>query len=197
MLHTWETWSLFPPAYLIGLNATFLQKKVVMEQSAEDSSNNSSSSSSSSSIYEQLDPETLRLSDDRLKRKCKQAGLVSSGSKLDMCRRLLMLRKFTSVEKSRQVKTSSISSVPLENQTNPLDVRHRGGGTYRDTMALGPCASEEEKDDKDDLDGVPMDEDQHEDLDSHDIDGVPLDDNDDDIDGVPLDDDDDAVSRQG
>ncbi|RHY83858.1 hypothetical protein DYB37_011066 [Aphanomyces astaci] len=83
VLHAWGQWSLFPPPYLIGLNATFLQKSREVEEDMD-------------VVCAAMDADTLALNDERLKRKCRHAGLVAAGSKHDMYRRLYMLKKFTS-----------------------------------------------------------------------------------------------------
>ena len=163
MLNAWETWSLFPPSYLLGLNATFLAKKDPSDVDPR-------------SV---LGPEILNLSEDRLKRKCKQAGLVSSGSMLDMYACLAMLQRFTSVSKA-----PTSASKPGDDD---LD------GAPMDEMPDAPMGSGD-----DDIDGVPLDgNNQDDDLDGEpldgDVDGEPLDDVDgepldDDVDGEPLDD---------
>ncbi|KDO31952.1 hypothetical protein SPRG_03167 [Saprolegnia parasitica CBS 223.65] len=158
VLNAWETWSLFPPSYLLGLNATFLAKKDPSDVDPR-------------SV---LGPEILNLSEDRLKRKCKQAGLVSSGSMLDMYACLAMLQRFTSVSKA-----------PPTSANNPDDL----DGAPMDEVPDAPMGG----DDDDDIDGVPLDG-NHEDED--DLDGEPIDEDvdgeplDDDVDGEPLDDND-------
>ncbi|EQC39580.1 hypothetical protein SDRG_03014 [Saprolegnia diclina VS20] len=146
VLNAWENWSLFPPSYLLGLNATFLAKKDPSDVDPR-------------SV---LGPEILNLSEDRLKRKCKQAGLVSSGSTLDMYACLAMLQRFTSVAKA------------------PTSAKNQGDddldGAPMDEMPDAPMGGED-----DDIDGMPLDGNQDDD----DLDGEPLDD---DVDGEPLDD---------
>ncbi|KAF0694815.1 Aste57867_14339 [Aphanomyces stellatus] len=145
VLNAWEQWSLFPPAYLIGLNATFLQKQRV-EDDVE-------------TIRAALDDDTRGLTGERLKRKCRQAGLVSSGTKDELYARLVMLKQFTSV-----------GTATIESSKMPSTTAARDDDDDIDGIPM---------DENEDIDGVPLDDD-------GDLDGVPLDD-DDDVDGMPMD----------
>ncbi|CAK4135126.1 unnamed protein product [Aphanomyces euteiches] len=153
VLSAWGQWSLFPPAFLIGLNATFLQKP--HEDDARPSADE---------VRAAMDEETLGLNEERLKRKCRQAGLVATGTKDDMYARLYMLKKFTTVSEPAPV------VAPPEVTEDDVD----GAPMDEEDIDGVPL------DGDDDIDGVPLDDDD-------DIDGVPLDE-DDDIDGAPLDD---------
>ncbi|OQR92989.1 hypothetical protein ACHHYP_03032 [Achlya hypogyna] len=141
VLSAWESWSLFPPTYLLGLNATFLQKKDPADAARDPRA--------------ALPAEVLALSEDRLKRKCKQAGLVSSGSTLEMYGRLAMLQRFTSVSSA----ADDLDGAPMDDaDSQDLD------GEDLDGQPL----------DGEDLDGEPLEDLDGEPLD--DVDGEPLDD---------------------
>ncbi|RHY13346.1 hypothetical protein DYB36_006533, partial [Aphanomyces astaci] len=138
VLHAWGQWSLFPPPYLIGLNATFLQKSREVEEDMD-------------VVCAAMDADTLALNDERLKRKCRHAGLVAAGSKHDMYRRLYMLKKFTSVGDGRRQdeiddEDGNVDGEPMEEDEDDID------GVPLD----------------DDIDGVPLDGDD-------DVDGEPMD----------------------
>ncbi|OQR80638.1 AP-1 complex subunit beta [Thraustotheca clavata] len=151
VLNAWETWSLFPPAYLVGLNATFLQKRDPNERGVDPQTF--------------VGPDVLALSEERLKRKCKQAGLVSSGTKNDMYSRLHMLRKFTTVGNANKTQNNDdIDGVPMDDEPKENDV---DGETIDEDLDGEPI--------DDNLDGEPLDDD---------LDGEPLDE---DLDGEPLD----------
>ncbi|RHY32198.1 hypothetical protein DYB32_002766 [Aphanomyces invadans] len=160
VLHAWSQWSLFPPAYLIGLNATFLQKARPARATSQDQ--DTPDDVPMATVRAAIDADTLNLNDERLKRKCRHAGLVSSGTRDDMFRRLYMLKKFTSVGEGTPDGVKETPAVDEDVDGEPM----------------------EGADDDDDIDGVPLDDD-------FDIDGVPLDDDDDvvgdeDVDGEPM-----------
>ncbi|KAF0746278.1 hypothetical protein AaE_008182, partial [Aphanomyces astaci] len=120
------------------LNATFLQKSREVEEDMD-------------VVCAAMDADTLALNDERLKRKCRHAGLVAAGSKHDMYRRLYMLKKFTSVGDGRRQdeiddEDGNVDGEPMEEDEDDID------GVPLD----------------DDIDGVPLDGDD-------DVDGEPMD----------------------
>jgi U2-associated protein SR140 len=208
VLTAWESWSLFPPGYLVGLNATFMRKVEEADFMA-----------SHGTLLEQVSDSD----EERLRKMCKQAGILSSGSAKDLFGRLQWLKEFTAPvpagpaaprpavvstsaprRASPDIASASVSVPSVKPEVNAEDV----DGEPMDDEDLDG----EPMGDDNDLDGEPMDEDSNisvvEDssraktsadqaVDDDDIDGVPLDeDNNDedpkqaeeDIDGLPIDD---------
>lgn len=187
VLTAWESWSLFPPGYLVGLNATFLRKV----DEAEFMSN-----------HNELLKQVSDKDEERLRKACKQAGILSSGSAKELFARLQWLKEFTSP-------TASSSTTAATKPTTASQVDRRAVGV--ESKKSAPDAIMLEKPGEDDLDGEPIEE-SDEDLDGEamdepglnaimtdlhanqepandDIDGVPLD-GEEDIDGAPMDEDD-------
>lgn len=200
VLTAWESWSLFPPGYLVGLNATFLRK---MEEADFVASHQA--------LLEQVSDSD----EERLRKMCKQAGILSSGSAKDLFARLQWLKEFTAPVPASATAPRSATASALVPRRDPLAT---GSGSVSMPDAK-PKEDTEDVDgepmDDDNLDGEPMENDEDlgdepmdeggnstgGDEDSHvknstvqaadvdDIDGEPLDGNndDEDLDGVPLD----------
>lgn len=178
VLTAWESWSLFPPMFLVGLNATFLRKVEESEYEAVETAQD---------VGALADEEQLR-------KTCRQAGILSSGDAKQMLARLQWLRDFTAPK--APASQASVAANTLASLTS---------GTAKATHAIAgkEVASTESTDDIDgepmdetagnegeDLDGEPMDEsaDDGQPLEAEqDIDGEPLDESEDDVDGQPLD----------
>ncbi|TMW62227.1 hypothetical protein Poli38472_009720 [Pythium oligandrum] len=192
VLTAWESWSLFPPQYLVGLNATFMRKieeNEYMEQHAV-------------AIEESL-ASVRDMEEDRMKKKCIQAGIRSSGGVKEMVARLHWLKTFTAPSTSTAatvaapkkpvvaavLKKDVVETKKAEEPSDDVD----GEPMDEDGLDGEPKMEEEVKkphsqDDDEDLDGEPLDEPAtYED----DVDGEPLDEEED-VDGVPLDDEDDV-----
>lgn len=147
VLTAWESWSLFPPMFLVGLNATFLRK---VEESE----------------YRLSQP--VEMSDDvdeeRLRKTCRQAGIVSTGDAAQLLTRLQWLKEFTA---PKAPQPSSVAGKPV-------------GPVAAEVTAIKPTPVDDKQDDDSGIDGEPIDGDE-------DLDGQPLDDNDEgDVDGEPL-----------
>jgi U2-associated protein SR140 len=161
VLTAWGSWSLFPPHYLVGLNATFLRK------------------------VEEADDEAMRedlsshgLDEDKLRKACAQAGIVSSGSVPEMVARLQWLKEFTApTSTTTTVKAKGKAEVPMKERVLQKDEAVKKENDKEDGEPMKEAAAQ------DDLDGEPLDE-KYDD----DVDGEPLDEKgDDDVDGEPLD----------
>tara|TARA_B110000208_G_scaffold135848_1_gene164280 strand:- start:517 stop:1401 length:885 start_codon:yes stop_codon:yes gene_type:complete len=185
VLETWGRWSLFPPLFLMGLEASFATDLEGSGKLGGEGLGTSSSTAAPAALgaasttvpsstdaardallvqLGSIGEEDLDVGD--LRRKCRLAGVVDGGTGKAMMLRLHAVNAFV---KARQ---------PQE-EYDPLSassVAAAGRGEASD----------------DDVDGVPLDDDDDGEEDD-DIDGVPLDDDDDDddddgsdIDGVPL-----------
>ncbi|KAG6960789.1 hypothetical protein JG688_00009419, partial [Phytophthora aleatoria] len=81
VLTAWESWSLFPPAVLVGLHATFLRKVEENEYIAT----------------RRLNFEGIGESDlERLRKTCRQSGIMATGDAKRLAARLQWLKEFTS-----------------------------------------------------------------------------------------------------
>lgn len=194
VLTAWESWSLFPPMFLVGLNATFLRK-----------------------VEEEDDRVGTRDCGDgdeeRLRKTCRQAGILSTGNTKQLLSRLQWLKEFTAPKAAPVsklpakaadfgvVQTSAAQSVGvIQRDTSscedldgePIDGDAQDGGDGDlDGEPMDDGEDEDldgqpltEEDNENDVDGEPMD-------DSEGVDGEPLDDNEEDLDGAPLDDEED------
>lgn len=196
VLTAWESWSLFPPMFLVGLNATFL-RKTEEDESADIG-------------------DTGGADEERLRKTCRQAGILSTGNAKQLLRRLQWLKEFTAPKA-----TPSSSSKPTAKAgsdsvavTTTVERREKDAGSSVDNVAEdidGEPIDDEARDGSDgDLDGEPIDGEEDEDLDGqplteeeddeNDVDGEPMDDGEeldgeslgenqegDDLDGAPLD----------
>jgi U2-associated protein SR140 len=184
VLTAWESWSLFPPLYLVGLNATFLRK-----QDAQTFNDESLESGS------QDDEETLR-------KKCKQAGIMWDGSSKTLQMRLQWLKEFTAPKSTASSQTKKkavrgeqeedLDGEPMyENEQTEITAEGLDGKPIDDDDFDGEPMDDEDLDgapldeDEEDLDGAPLDEDEE------DLNGAPLDEEEEPLDGAPLDDDED------
>ncbi|TDH72117.1 hypothetical protein CCR75_001242 [Bremia lactucae] len=206
VLTAWENWSLFPPAVLVGLHATFLRKLEENEYI----------------VMHDLNFTGIGESDlERLRKTCRQAGIVATGDAKSLVARLQWLKEFTSP-------TAQIASGPVLATNSSLP--------YASTNKIVPQAVSETHSKRaevndfqekrtikgslvdEDLDGEPVDEKNSmeesnaldeelggeaidgdllkrndslkndfngELLDGEDLDGVPMDEKD--LDGVPMD----------
>lgn len=161
VLTAWESWSLFPPAVLLGLHATFLRKMEEDEYLATRSLN-----------IDGIGEADL----ERLRKTCRQSGIMATGDAKRLVARLQWLKEFTSPIAS----TAPGQTVPMkkpngqpcsENATSGVDV------ATRKTEEVG-------KEDGVDFDSEPVDE---ENLDGDSIDGEPIVEGSNDADGEPMD----------
>ncbi|KAF1329360.1 U2-associated splicing factor, partial [Globisporangium splendens] len=153
VLTTWESWSLFPPMFLVGLNATFLRK---VEESEYQSS-------------QPVEIPDGEVDEERLRKACRQAGILSNGDAKQLLARLQWLKEFTAPKMSQQP-SSQVTKKQAEL------------GSSESTVAKSAPSDTKQGNDDADIDGEPIDGDE-------DLDGQPLDDNgDEDVDGEPLED---------
>jgi U2-associated protein SR140 len=167
VLTAWEHWSLFPPHFLVGLNATFLKKQE--ETSAEEQK-------IAAEEENDTDPEM-----ETLRKVCRQSGVLSSGNKMQLQTRLEWLREFTAPSRptSKDLGTASApvkSVAPSEQATNVVKKKDSKKNEGEEDVDGEPI-------DEEDLDGEPIDEREE------DLDGEPMDEEEEgeDLDGVPID----------
>lgn len=202
VLTAWESWSLFPPMFLVGLNATFLRK--VEESEDASGADDGRFAESARGVDEQ-----------RLRKTCRQAGILSTGDAKQLMRRLQWLKDFTAPKVSASqvsitVETGGATAVrmdatrldsvdgdidgePIDDSAVDVETEDLDGAPMDDdddndvdgrkaTVAVEPLDTRADNDD--DIDGEPLD-------DGEDLDGQPLDgDDEEDLDGAPLDDED-------
>ncbi|CAI5742006.1 unnamed protein product [Hyaloperonospora brassicae] len=219
VLSAWESWSLFPPAVLLGLHATFLRKTEEEEYLAA----------------RNLNVEGIGEADlERLRKTCRQSGVLSTGDAKQLVARLQWLKEFTSpttsIDPGQAVATKKLSAhssdevVTLGVSMSRADtaIARRMEGVDRETAEVDGKVSDEvavggevlvdggrtvdgrarvdgKPMDAEELDGEPFDEDVDEGklADEGDLDGEPLDEDADegepvseeDLDGEPLDED--------
>lgn len=167
VLNAWESWSLFPPAVLVGLHATFLRKMEEDEYIATHS----------------LTLEGIAGADlERLRKTCRQSGILASGDVKQLGARLHWLKAFTSP-------TATSAPVPTMAVKKPSTVNSNtvsADGPEVDANDTAERKSEKMgEEDRENLDGEPIDE---EDLDGDPIDEEPSIECSDDVDGAPMDD---------
>lgn len=160
VLRAWETWSIFSPTYILGLNATF-------------------------HMIETPSCEIGQLDEAMLRRKCKQAGIVSTGTLAQVVARLQFTSRFF-YQLAKERKASAAENA-AEIETVAILLRDS-------LIEAGVCLPEEQErqeEDSEDLDGKPLEEDlDGEPMDDDDLDGEPMDDGEEDLDGEPMEDDD-------
>lgn len=189
VLRAWESWSIFPPMYLIGLQVVFMAPtppKCIIDE-------------------DRLSKITVPF--DALKRKGRQAGLLTTGTREDLIRSLATLDSFLSEHVIQLNSKGSENAIEMQATAQLL----------HDTLVEWSICEEEKEEEKtidtkevdssdllpspsksrpkssstfaateEDLDGESLDEDLEDD-----IDGEPLDEElEDDIDGEPLSDED-------
>ncbi|KAL8011609.1 putative RNA recognition motif domain, CID domain, SWAP/Surp superfamily [Plasmopara halstedii] len=150
VLTAWENWSLFPPAVLVGLHATFLRRE------EED---------------DYIAARNLRFDDitdseiERLRKTCRQSGIVATGGVKQLLARLQWLKEFT----SPTTQASSKTTIAADNQVC-TDVTVNQAGLKSDSSnAVSIDLSESSKEKKEDtflvktlldkdLDGEPIEE---------------------------------------
>lgn len=162
VLTAWESWSLFPPLFLVGLNATFLRKVEESEYTP-------------SVVLEAVDIE-----EERLRRTCKQAGILSTGDARALMLRLQWLREFTAP------KAASSGAAASKSDSIGLPVGQMDQAAANELDDRLTNMAKQTQAEQDDMDGEPMDED--------DLDGKPLDEEED-LDGEPIDGDDAASAE--
>ncbi|KAF1781784.1 Nucleotide-binding alpha-beta plait domain [Phytophthora cactorum] len=162
VLTAWESWSLFPPAVLVGLHATFLRKVEENEYIAT----------------RRLNFEGIGESDlERLRKTCRQSGIMATGDAKRLAARLQWLKEFTSPT------ALTAPSVQPSTNSNVKETAVRKNDT-NDAAAEAINEVGKENGSVDNLDGEPIDED----LDGDPIDREPIVKESDDIDGEPMDD---------
>ncbi|KAG3243538.1 hypothetical protein PI124_g11648 [Phytophthora idaei] len=162
VLTAWESWSLFPPAFLVGLHATFLRKVEENEYIAT----------------RRLNFEGIGESDlERLRKTCRQSGIMVTGDAKRLAARLQWLKEFTSPT------ALTAPSVQPSTNSNVKETAVRKNDT-NDAAAEAINEVGKENGSVDNLDGEPIDED----LDGDPIDREPIVKESDDIDGEPMDD---------
>ncbi|KAL4117852.1 hypothetical protein PRIC2_010181 [Phytophthora ramorum] len=166
VLTAWESWSLFPPAVLVGLHATFLRKVEEDEYVA-----------ARSLTFEGIAETDL----ERLRKTCRQSGIMATGDAKQLVARLQWLKEFTSptAAKEQAVRVKTPNAQPNSKTVTSGEPKSDANGS----TATRPKQVDKD-DENDDLDGDPIDE---EDLDGDPIDGKPIDDGGNDVDGEPMD----------
>ena len=179
VLSAWETWSIFPPMYMIGLHVTF-------------------DSPQGPELTTSLKNVTVSL--EVLRRKAKQAGLVTTGSREELMMSLMALNQVMTKHVIALVKKGSENAVEMEAASILLHdslvewgiVEPKKVQEILEDKTEDSCGGVEDDDIdgepylEDDIDGEPMDEDiDGEPMEDGDIDGEPFEE---DIDGEPIDD---------
>ncbi|GMF25395.1 unnamed protein product [Phytophthora lilii] len=185
VLTAWESWSLFPPAVLVGLHATFLRKVDENEYMA-----------TRSIMFEGIGDTDL----ERLRKTCRQSGVLSTGDAKQLVARLQWLKEFTSPTATiapgqTLVKQSNVSRTvtPIIPKIDSPDSAANKKQSTKDAEDLDGEPIDEENLDGDPIDGEPDSNDiDGEPMDDEALDGEPLDANaaEDELDGEPLDEDD-------
>ncbi|KAG1685358.1 hypothetical protein DVH05_008462 [Phytophthora capsici] len=194
VLTAWENWSLFPPAVLVGFHATFLRK---VEEEDYISTH-------------RINVDEIGEADlERLRKTCRQAGIMVAGDAERLVARLQWLKDFTSpttalppgrsvAARIPSIQPDSNSIFTLRTITNDIAPRE----TKNDPHNIVEADGVDDKSRDEDLDGDPIDGEVLEEPD--DVDGEPMDDNEtlkeklhndgdtaeDELDGEPLDDED-------
>ncbi|CAM9626309.1 unnamed protein product, partial [Hapterophycus canaliculatus] len=137
LLAAWDSWSIYPPLYITGLEASFMRKSGDLE--AKDLSGVEESS---------LDKEALA-------QKANQAGIFTEGlSALDLLKRLNYLNEYAKSKAARKSGTADGAAGPAgSNGSSSAAAAAAGQG------GAGDDDDDDDDDDEDeDLDGVPLDE---------------------------------------
>ncbi|RLN58209.1 hypothetical protein BBJ29_004844 [Phytophthora kernoviae] len=191
VLTAWESWSLFPPAVLVGFHATFLRK---MEENE----------------YVAMHTEAIEGIGDtdleRLRKTCRQAGIMTTGDMRQLITRLQWLKEFTAPtatpEQGAKHPSPHPNSNPLDADPPQQDASVADTGNFIEKTTINNDDLDGEAIDEDDLDGEPIDGEPISEADIDDVDGEPMDEDaldgepldantaEDDLDGEPLDDDD-------
>ncbi|KAG7394810.1 U2 snRNP-associated SURP domain-containing protein [Phytophthora boehmeriae] len=166
VLTAWESWSLFPPAVLVGFHATFLRKVEENDFIA---------------TYTQTIEGIAETDPERLRKTCRQAGLMTTGDVRQLIGRLQWLKEFTAPTITPGHGMSA-KNPSRQSNINPVNADQPQNASEADTAS----SFAKSKVKSDDLDGEPIDED----LDGEPIDGEPISEADiDDLDGEPMDED--------
>ncbi|DAZ95762.1 TPA: hypothetical protein N0F65_010264 [Lagenidium giganteum] len=174
VLTAWESWSLFPPLYMVGLNATFMRK---VEEAD----------------YEALHPITVPegVDEEVLRKKCRQAGIMATGTSTQLLARLQWLNEFTSPTTAPTAVATSAPAAAVSRHCPPQPPTTTSKATS-EAIKNSPLVHDVDGQplDEEDIDGSPVDSDvdgsKHRNSGKDDVDGAPLDE---DVDGEPLDDD--------
>ncbi|KAI9916218.1 hypothetical protein PsorP6_018256 [Peronosclerospora sorghi] len=179
VLSAWESWSLFPPAVLLGLHATFLRKVDEDEYLASRG----------------VDVERIEEIDlERLRKTCRQSGIIATGDAKQLVARLQWLKEFTSPATCTDIGQIAAMKKPSTQVIHEATISSEPRG--HTNSATGRKVREGEKENgepiEDNLDGDPIDGEPtdssriHEEaLDGEPLDGEPLDGEP--LDGEPLD----------
>lgn len=101
VLQVWENWSIYPPLYITGLEATFRRKATDLEDIPE------------------ADEAELEKEKDALLRQAKQAGLSTEGSLLDVVKRIRYLDRYIKLKASGMLPPRARSGSETERGNHP------------------------------------------------------------------------------
>ncbi|CAI5716105.1 unnamed protein product [Peronospora effusa] len=177
VLSAWGNWSLFPPAVLLGLHASFLRKVEEDEYMA-----------SSKFRIDGIGESDL----ERLRKTCRQSGIMATGDAKRLVARLQWLKEFTSPAASTdpwqtvpvlmpgaQPRHEVDTSGGLKAHTDDVTAKEIENVTREDGLNFAGGLIDEENLEGDSIDGEPIVED------GNDIDGEPMDEEE--LDGEPFD----------
>ncbi|TYZ66440.1 hypothetical protein PybrP1_002413 [[Pythium] brassicae (nom. inval.)] len=171
VLTAWESWSLFPPMFLVGLNATFLRKVEESEYAAAVAGDRKAPTA-----------DALGVDEERLRKTCRQAGILATGDAKQMLLRLQWLNDFTA-PKAPTTDGSATMAATASEATGRREATRVDSADDIDGEPIDDGAGV----DSEDLDGAPIDDDEDSDESKETLDGEPLDTRaDGDVDGEPL-----------
>lgn len=149
VLTAWENWSLFPPAVLVGLHATFLRRTEEDEYIA----------TRSPSFGGIAEPNL-----ERLRKTCRQSGIIATGGAKKLIARLQWLKEFTSPSGHAAVTATKKPDDQSCTQTNVTHTDSRADTSDAVSSELTHLSKErkeatlsEKKLIDEDLDGDPID----------------------------------------
>lgn len=149
VLTAWENWSLFPPAVLVGLHATFLRRTEEDEYIA----------TRSPSFGGIAEPNL-----ERLRKTCRQSGIIATGGAKELIARLQWLKEFTSPSGHAAVTATKKPDDQSCTQTNVTHTDSRADTSDAVSSELTHLSKErkeatlsEKKLIDEDLDGDPID----------------------------------------
>ena len=151
VLHTWEHWSLFPPFFLIGLEATFLDEDALDAGGPPSAARDALAAQLATIEESDIDGKDLR-------RKCKLAGVRDSGGGKQLMLRLHGVNAFVRARHGGAGEAyDPARAVAAAEEGGSVGVGAYGAAAPQ-AAAVATGAEEEEGDD-DDIDGVPLDDD--------------------------------------
>jgi hypothetical protein len=151
VLHTWEHWSLFPPFFLIGLEATFLDEDALDAGGPPSAARDALAAQLATIEESDIDGKDLR-------RKCKLAGVRDSGGGKQLMLRLHGVNAFVRARHGGAGEAyDPARAVAAAGEGGSVGVGAYGAAAPQ-AAAVATGAEEEEGDD-DDIDGVPLDDD--------------------------------------